>query len=71
MSPSERFALGLDERQVVSFFVRGAAGDWQVARRWNSAQYSHTTFMAALRQRDEPADPLELLRLLPPELPAL
>jgi hypothetical protein len=71
MSPSERFAIGLDEHQVVSFFVRGPAKEWQLARRWDGGQFSHTAFMAALRSREEPNDPLELLALLPPELPSL
>lgn len=68
MSPSERFALALDEHQVVHFFVRGAAKEWQLAHKWNSKDYSHTTFMVALRDREEPADPKELLQLLPAAL---
>jgi hypothetical protein len=68
MSPSERCALGLDERHVVHFFVRGPSRDWQLVRTWSSSDYSHTAFMASLRERDEPADPMELLQLLPATL---
>lgn len=68
MSASERCALGLDEHQVVHFFVRGPAGDWQLVRTWNAKDYSHTAFMAGLRDRDEPVDPTELLKVLPAAL---
>jgi hypothetical protein len=68
MSPSERFALGLDEHQVIHFLVRGPAKDWQVTHTWSAKDFSHTTFMVALRDRDEPTDPKELLQLLPAAL---
>lgn len=68
MSGSERCALGLDEHKVVHFFVRGPAKDWQLMHKWNAQEFSHTAFMVALRDRDEPADPKELLQLLPAAL---
>lgn len=68
MSPSERFAIGLTEGMVVHLLVREAQGAWQVLRQWQAAEYSHTAFMAALRNREEPGDPTQLLELLPPHL---
>jgi len=68
MTPSERAAVGLTEAHVVHFLVRAADGTWQVRREWSGKQFSHTDFMLAVRDRDEPADPAQLLDLLPPEL---
>jgi hypothetical protein len=65
MSPNERFALGLTEDQTVRLFARNPAGEWETLHEWKGADYSHTAFMAALRHRDEPDDPRELLALLP------
>ena len=68
MSPSERFAVGLTEQQIVRILVRDANGQWQVLREWSGAEYSHTAFMSSLQNREEPADPKELLKLLPSDL---
>lgn len=68
MTPSERAAVGLTEKQAVHLLVRGADGQWAVRREWDAQRFSHTDFMLAARDRDEPAQPEQLLDLLPPEL---
>ncbi|MBI1817935.1 MAG: hypothetical protein HYR72_23400 [Deltaproteobacteria bacterium] len=68
MTPSERAAVGLTDKQVVHLLVRTADGEWRIRHQWEAARYSHTEFMAALHYRDEPADPERLLDLLPTEL---
>jgi len=68
MTPSERAAVALTEAQAVHLLLRDGAGGWRVRHRWEVARFSHTEFMALMHQRDEPADPEELLQLLPPEL---
>ena len=65
MTPSERAAVGLTERQVVHFLVRDATGAWTVRREWSVEQFSHTDFLLAARECDEPSDPERLLDLLP------
>ncbi len=68
-TPSERAAVGLTDKQVVHLLARETGtGDWVVLGQWNSADYSHTDFMAALHHREEPADPRRLLDLLPSHL---
>jgi hypothetical protein len=68
MTPSERAAVGLTDKQVVHLLVRTTDGEWQIRHHWDASRYSHTDFMAALHHRDEPADPERLLDLLPAEL---
>jgi hypothetical protein len=69
LTPSERAAVGLTDKQIVHLLVRDAAcGEWRILREWNVADYSHTDFMAALHQREEPADPRQLLEVLPKHL---
>jgi hypothetical protein len=70
MTPSERAALGLTEKGVVHLLVRGPAHSWQPLREWTVEECSHTDFMTSLAKVDEPADPRELLRYLPPQLRA-
>ncbi len=66
MTPSERAAVGLTDEQIVRLLVRDATGEeWVVVEEWNTNDYSHTDFMAALHRIDEPADPKDLLRFLP------
>jgi hypothetical protein len=65
MTPSERAAIGLTEKQLVHLLARDANNNWVVLREWSAGKYSHTDFIAALHHRDEPADPRELLALLP------
>jgi len=66
MTPSERFAVGLLEDGTVRVLARQGE-NWKVLHQWNGSRYSHTAFMAALRNREEPATAEELLGLLPPE----
>ncbi len=69
MTPSERAAVGLTEKQVVHLLIHESNSDeWRVLREWDTADYSHTDFMAALHHVDEPADPRSLLQFLPPSL---
>lgn len=67
-TPSERAAVGLTEQQTVQLLIRGADGSWQVRHQWDAKRFSHTEFMAALHYLDEPADPEQLLDLLPAAL---
>lgn len=68
-TPSERGAIGLTDQQVVHLLAhQTGTNDWVVLAQWNSSDYSHTDFMAALRHHDEPADPRDLLDLLPSRL---
>ena len=69
-TPSERAAVGLTEGQMVHLLMREASADWTVVREWKAADYSHTDFLASLRQHEEPADPKKLLEFLPPVLRA-
>jgi hypothetical protein len=68
MTPSERAAIGVTEKHTVHLLQRGGDDVWQVVREWPVAEYSHTDLMAALGGVSEPADPLELVRFLPPHL---
>jgi len=68
MTPSERAALGLTEQQRVQLLLRQPDGSWKVRHEWDTNQFSHTQFMAALHYRDEPSDPERLLDILPSEL---
>lgn len=69
MTPSERAAVGLTEKQVVHLLVRAPdTAEWRILREWNTAEYSHTDFMAALHRVEEPGDPQRLLDVLPPNL---
>jgi len=67
MTPSERAAVGLTEKNVVHLLLRSGAS-WKVAREWSGTDCSHTDFMVSLGEVDEPADPTELTRYLPPAL---
>jgi len=68
VSPSERAAVGLTDKQVVHFLVRDATGGWSVRREWPASDFSHTDFLAAWHRAEEPADPLRLLDALPAAL---
>lgn len=69
MTPSERAAVGLTEKNVVRLLVRGSSdAAWRVLREWDGNVYSHTDFMAAMHYREEPASPEQLADLLPPGL---
>lgn len=68
-TPSERAAVGLTEKQVVHLLVRSTGAEtWRVLREWNADAYSHTEFMAQLRDVGEPADPRQLVEFLPAHL---
>ena len=69
MTPSERGAVGLTDKQLVHLLVRGAPTEsWRVLHEWSTKEYSHTDFLAALHHVPEPADPEELLKVLPAHL---
>ncbi len=68
-TPSERAAIALTEKQMVQLLKRGQEmDDWQVLAEWSAEEFSHTDFMSAMHQRNEPEDPKELLRVLPAAL---
>ena len=69
MTPSERGAVGLTDKQTVHLLVRGSPAEpWRVTHKWSTKDYSHTDFLAALHHVAEPADPQELLQFLPAQL---
>jgi hypothetical protein len=68
MTPSERAAVGLTDTNLVRLLVRGPGRSWEVVREWSGTELSHTEFMVALGRVDEPSDPAELVRCLPPSL---
>ncbi len=69
MTPSERGAVGLTDKQIVHLLVRSSpAEQWRVAHEWSAQDYSHTDFLAALHHVAEPGDPQELLQFLPAHL---
>ena len=66
LTPSERAAVGLTESQEVHLLRRqGNGGDWAVVAKWSAKDYSHTDFMSAWHQRNEPADVAQLLDVVP------
>jgi hypothetical protein len=67
MTPSERAAVGLTEKQVIHLLTR-EGGAWKILREWNASEYSHTDFMVALHDAPEPSDPRQMLDLLPARL---
>ena len=69
MTPSERAAVGLTDKQTVHVLVRAApAGSWAVVAEWSVNEFSHTELMAALHRAQEPAQPLGLLDFVPQRL---
>jgi hypothetical protein len=69
MTPSERAAVGLTDKQIVHLLVRASPGEqWRVLHEWSAEDYSHTDFMVALRDVKEPTDPRQLLEFLPTHL---
>jgi hypothetical protein len=65
MTPSGRAAIGLTEGQQVHLFERSPAGSWQPLREWEAGTMSHTDLMLTLGNHEEPADPKNLLGLIP------
>jgi len=69
LTPSERAAVGVTERQVVHLLVRrGRDAEWTVLAEWNGAEFAHTDFMVAWHRAEEPDDPARLLDVLPASL---
>jgi hypothetical protein len=64
-TPSERVAVGLKEDQKQVHLLFREAADWTVVREWSVDEYSHTDLMLALGKADEPADPRDVLALVP------
>ncbi len=67
-TPSGRLAVGLTESPQRLHVLLREGEQWSVVREWPVEEYSHTEAMLALGKVDEPADPKELLRLLPTPL---
>lgn len=68
-TPSENAALGLTEKQTVQLLRRrDGSDDWDVMAEWDAGELSHTDFMLAMHHREEPAEPTQLLDVLPPAL---
>jgi len=69
MTPSERAAIGLTEKNMVHLLTRqrGDAG-WKVFCEWSGAAFSHTDLMTSLTLVQEPDDASELTRFLPSAL---
>lgn len=64
MTPSGRSAIGLSEGRKVHLFERAPGGEWRILQEWDAAERSHTDIMIALGEREEPADPKDLLPLV-------
>jgi len=64
-TPSERVAVGLREDQKNLHLLFKEGSDWSVVREWPVEEFSHTDLMLTLGKIDEPADPREVLKLLP------
>jgi hypothetical protein len=64
-TPSGRVAVGLTEGSQRVHVLFQNAGQWSVAREWPVEEYSHTDVMLALGKVDEPANPEDVLSLLP------
>ena len=65
MTPSERAAVGLTDKQEVHLLTRSDNHNWSVIAKWQATDFSHTDFMSAWRNRDEPAAVQALLDVLP------
>ena len=65
-SPNERVAVGLKDDQKQLHLLLREGSDWTVVREWPVAEYSHTDLILALGKVEEPADPHDVLKLLPP-----
>jgi hypothetical protein len=69
MTPSERAAIGLTDKQLVQLLVRDpATREFSVLHEWMASEFSPTDFLSALHHADEPADPRLLLQILPASL---
>ncbi len=69
MTPSERAAIGLTDKQVVHLVVRASVGEaWRLAAQWDANSYSPTDFLVALHHAEEPTEPEGLLAFLPPSV---
>jgi hypothetical protein len=65
-TPSERVAVGLaDDQKTLQLLFRDGS-EWTVVREWPVDEYSHTDLMLALGRFEEPSDPHDVLKRLPP-----
>lgn len=68
-TPSEKAAIALTEKQTLQLLqLRDGSDEWDVMAEWNAGDFSHTDFMLAMHHREEPAEPKQLLDVLPPAL---
>ncbi len=66
MTPSERAAVGLTEKDEVHLLLRDSIQSaWRVAAEWPVSVCSHTDFMVGLHHASEDADPAKLLERIP------
>jgi len=65
-TPSGRVAVGLTEKPQRVHVLLLDDEKWTVVRDWPVEEHSHTDLMLALGKVDEPSNPAEVLRLLPP-----
>jgi hypothetical protein len=69
MTPSELAGMGLTEQHEVHVLERASqSGAWQVIARWKANDFSHTDFMAAWHNKQEPKKAQGLLEVLPADL---
>lgn len=69
LTPSERGAVGLTDKQMVQVLARdGTDAGWQVVAEWPASECPHTDLMVAWHRLPEPADPRALLSVLPDPL---
>jgi len=66
LTPSERGAVGLTDKQMVHVLVRAPGStEWQVIGEWPASAWPHTSLMVAWHHRPEPENPRDLLALVP------
>ncbi len=66
MTPSERAAVGLTEKQEMHVLLRDSLqSPWRVAAEWPVSVCSQTDFMGSLHHVSEDADPAKILERIP------
>jgi hypothetical protein len=70
MTPSEKAAIGLTEKNEVHILQAKGPSQWEILAQWKGSDFSHTDFMSAMHEREEPAEPAQLLEILPEALRA-
>jgi hypothetical protein len=65
MTPSEKAAIGLTEKNDVHLLQATGKDQWEILAQWKGSEFSHTDFMSAMHEREEPSEPRQLLDIVP------